>query len=189
MARTAVCPWWAGYSLNWSVRKLVHPPEKLLGPYLESGMAAMDIGCGMGYFTIPMAQLVGETGKVLAVDLQQEMLDGMAKNAEKAGVHKGIIPLKCESDTLGLEAFQGTVDFALAFMMVHEVTHPERLMREIHSTLCPGGVLLFAEPVVHVGKPAYRRSLEMLEQCGFKQKEMPRIAICRAALLEKTGSR
>ncbi|MCP1100983.1 ubiquinone/menaquinone biosynthesis C-methylase UbiE [Aequitasia blattaphilus] len=185
MAETFVCPWWAGHSLNWRARKILHSPKAILGPYLKAGMTALDIGCGMGYFTIPMAKMVGDNGKVIAVDLQQKMLAGIQQNAQKSGVDQLIIPHQCEQSALSLEDYTGCIDFALAFMMAHEVPDQDRLAREVYAALRDGGLLLFAEPIGHVGKSAYRKSLRIFEQHGFRVREMPRIAICRAVLLEK----
>ena len=72
----------------------------------------------MGYFSIPLAQLVGSQGKVICIDLQQQMLDGLRRRAEKAGVLDTIAMHRCEPTRLGLPE---PVDFVLAFWMLHEV--------------------------------------------------------------------
>ena len=64
-----VCPWWLCYSFDNPLRHLIHDPERLLEPYVKTGMTAVDIGCGMGYFTLGLAKLVGPGGTVIAVDL------------------------------------------------------------------------------------------------------------------------
>ena len=81
-----VCPWWGGYFIDNWLRRLFHDPDAILRPYVHPGMTVMDVGCGMGLFAIAMARLVGPTGKVIAVDLQQQMLDVLGKRALKAGV-------------------------------------------------------------------------------------------------------
>ena len=65
MAR--VCPWWGGYFIDNRLRRLLHDPQKILRPYVKPGMTAMDIGCGMGLFSIEMARLVGDNGQVKEV--------------------------------------------------------------------------------------------------------------------------
>jgi ubiquinone/menaquinone biosynthesis C-methylase UbiE len=116
-----VCPWWGGYFIDNPLRRLLHNPEKILGPYVKPGMTAMDIGCGMGFCSIAMARMVGNEGKVISVDLQQKMLDVLLKRARKAGVAERIETHRCEADSLGVDT---AVDFVLAFMMVHEVPVP-----------------------------------------------------------------
>jgi 2-polyprenyl-3-methyl-5-hydroxy-6-metoxy-1,4-benzoquinol methylase len=76
-----VCPWWKAYTFDNPIRKLLHPPRRVLGAYIKERMTVMDVGCGMGHFSIGMAKLVGENGKVIAVDLQQKMLNVMLKPA------------------------------------------------------------------------------------------------------------
>ena len=82
-----VCPWWSvPFTINTPLRRLLHDPQKIVGPYVKPGMTVMDVGCGVGWFSIPMARMVGDHGKVIAVDLQQQMLDMLRRRAEKAGV-------------------------------------------------------------------------------------------------------
>jgi ubiquinone/menaquinone biosynthesis C-methylase UbiE len=147
-------------------------------------MTAMDIGSGMGYFTIPMSMIVGETGNVIAVDLQPEMLTGLRKKAEESECNN-VIFHQCGYDSLNIARYKETVDFALIFMMLHEVPDAERLIREVYEALRPGGKLLFAEPVVHVGSKEFERSLAMIRQSGLVLVDSPRIAICRSALMQK----
>jgi 2-polyprenyl-3-methyl-5-hydroxy-6-metoxy-1,4-benzoquinol methylase len=47
-----VCPWWGGYFIDNPLRRLLHNPEKIVGPYVQPGMTVMDVGCGMGIFSI-----------------------------------------------------------------------------------------------------------------------------------------
>ena len=84
--RTELLGGTGGYFIDNRFRRLLHQPEKILAAYLQPGMTAMDFGCGMGFFSIPMAKLVEASGTVIAVDLQSQMLRTLRKRAEKAGV-------------------------------------------------------------------------------------------------------
>ena len=86
MNNQSVCPWQASSILTMPIRRLAHNPHRIVSPYLSEGMTVMDIGCGVGFFTIPMSEIAGKQGKVIAVDLQPEMLAGLDKNVGKAGV-------------------------------------------------------------------------------------------------------
>lgn len=185
MSRTTVCPWQAGAALNIAPRKLLHNPRRMFGKYISENMTAVDVGCGMGYFTIPLAQMVGKNGKVIAVDLQPEMLGGMQKNAAHAQVGNHIIPVNCSGDSLCIEAWKGMVDFALIFMMLHEVPDQPRLIRELHTALSSTGILLFAEPVIHVKRAEFEQSMQTIQRAGFHVLDTPAIPICRAAVLKK----
>ena len=135
-----------------------------------------------GWFTIPLAKMVGDHGRVIAVDLQQQMLDMMRRRAERAGVANRIEAHKCEQDRLGMEA---QADFALAFAMVHEVPDQRRLFGEIHACLKPGGKLLLAEPPLHVSGKAFSQEVATAEEVGFRVAEEPRIRWCRAVVLAR----
>ncbi len=74
--RQPTCPWWFLFTFDNPFRKIYQDPFTILTPYLKNGDTAVDLGCGMGYFSIPMAELVGDRGKVVAVDLQERMLPG-----------------------------------------------------------------------------------------------------------------
>ena len=86
-----VCPWWVGYLLISPIRRWLQDPDKILSPYISEGMTVLDVGPGMGFFTIPAARMVGNSGRVIAVDLQEKMLKSLVKRAEKAGVAGRIV--------------------------------------------------------------------------------------------------
>ena len=177
-----VCPWWLCRSFDNPVRRLFQKPELLLAPYLKPRMIAVDIGCGMGYFTLGMATLVGPGGRVVAVDLQQQMLDALEKRARKAGLADRILLHRCQPTSLGVE---GPVDFTLAFWMAHEVPDKRRFFGEIWTILKPGGRLLLAEPTFHVTKRNFERTAAVCREAGFQLVEKPAIAISRAVLMTK----
>ncbi len=176
-----VCTWWHAYSFDNPLRKLVHKPQRILGAYVKDGMAVMDVGCGMGHFSIGMANLVGEQGKVIAVDLQQKMLDVMLKRAKRAGVAERITPHQCEADTIGV---QKQVDFILAFWMVHEVLDQQSFFNQLRSNLVPAGKVLIAEPRFHVSADELDRTIEIAESCGLRCVGKPDIRFSRSALFE-----
>ncbi len=177
-----VCPWWLAYTFDNPVRRLFHKQDTIFTSYLEQGMTAIDIGCGMGYFSIGMAHIVGAGGRVISVDIQQQMLDVVMKRAGKAGVADRIQPHKCREDSLALSA---RADFVLTFWMVHEVPDIRRLMKEIHTLIKPKGKYLLAEPVIHVGAARFEEISALVLQAGFHVIDRPRIAMSRTCVFEK----
>jgi len=180
-----VCPVWVGHLLASPVRKLFQNPRKILGPYVREGMTVLDVGCAMGFFSLPLAQMVGETGRVVCVDVQQPMLDALRRRARKAGYVDRIDPHLCSPDSLGLDHMNGTVDFTLASAVVHETPDPARFFSEIHALLKPGGRLLVSEPRAHVSQRAFRDTLACARQHGFTLAHESRVWSARAALLER----
>ena len=180
-----VCPWYIGFFLDNPIRRMIHPPERMLAEFVGPGMTAADIGCGMGTFSRGMARLVGDGGRVLAVDLQAEMLDRAAKRAEKEGVGGRLTCVKADREHLGLTAWNNTVDFALSFWMAHEVPDMEGLFAQIRDALAPDGGLLLVEPRMHVSQAVFDETLEMLGRLGMREVSRPRIRLSRAAYFRK----
>ncbi len=177
-----VCPWWLCYSFDNPLRRLFHDPKRLLDPYVKPGMTVVDIGCGMGYFTIDLAKLAGPEGRVIAVDLQQQMLDALGRRARRAGVTDRIILHRCRKESLGVEE---PADFALAFWMAHEVPDKPRFFGEIFAMLRPSGRFLLVEPKYHVTAEAFRRTVEMCRERGFSPVDEPAVRLSRAVLMGK----
>jgi len=177
-----VCPWWLAYTFDNPLRRIFHKPEEMFTPYLQEGMTAIDLGCGMGYFSIGMAKLVGETGRIISVDLQQKMLDILKKRAKKAGVANRITTLWCDENSIGIHE---AVDFALAFWMAHETPDERSFLRQVHAILKPSGKLLLAEPKGHVTFSEFKKTLSIAQGLGFKPIDSPVISLSHAAVFEK----
>jgi ubiquinone/menaquinone biosynthesis C-methylase UbiE len=175
-----VCPWWVCFTFDNFIRKLFHNPENILAPYVHEGDTVLDVGPGMGYFSIPLARMVGDKGRVIAADVQAPMLAALRKRAKKHGLEERIIPHLCQADSMGIDR---PIDFALAFWMVHEVPDQSKLFFEIKRLLKPKGRLLLAEPAIHVTRLMFEETLKMAEDAGFTSTKSPKIFMSRTALL------
>ncbi len=163
-----VCPWYIGYLLINPLRRLFQNPEAILSPYVQPGMTVLEIGPGMGYFSLPLARLVGPGGRVICVDLQQRMLDTLRKRAARAGLAERITPILASEDSLRLDPFTGSADFSLVYAVVHEVPEKPRLFREIAGTMKPGGKLLLSEPKGHVTEEDFEQTVRAAKEIGFR---------------------
>jgi ubiquinone/menaquinone biosynthesis C-methylase UbiE len=165
------------------LRTLFHDPDQILLSYIDEGNVVLDIGPGMGYFTIPMAKMVGENGLVIAADLQERMLSAITKRAKRSGLQQRITLHLCSSDVLGIDR---KVDFILAFWMMHEVPGQKQLLAELFSLLKDNGKFLLAEPKIHTTKAAFEETVCLAAQAGFTQYENPEIFLSRCALFKKS---
>jgi len=152
------------YAFDNRVRRLVQRPERMLRPLVRPGDRCLDLGCGFGFFTIPMARLAGPSGTVIAVDLQAEMLARVQRRAARAGLSARVRLQRVDSTRLRLD---GKFDFALAFWMVHEVPDQQAFLREVVAALLPGGHLGLVEPRGHVGPAAFARTVRLAEDAGL----------------------
>lgn len=181
-----VCPWWLGYVHLLPIRRLLEPPARIVGPHLRAGMRVLEVGCGMGYFTLPMAAAVGTEGKVVALDVQPRMLAGLARRARRAGLADRIDARLCAPDSLGIEDLAGRIDFALAYFVVHEVPDPDRLFAELRAALRSDARLLVVEPPGHVTREAFAATVAAAARHGLRPAAGPGVAGRRrlTALLE-----
>ena len=180
-----VCPVWVGYLLASPVRKLFQNPKKMLAPYVEDGMKVLDIGCAMGFFSLPLAQMIGSSGKVICVDLQEKMIKSLEKRARKAGLADRIETRICRHNSLDLDDLKEKIDFAFASAVVHEVPDAHTFFSQIYETIKPAGKFLVEEPKGHISEKDFKITVSTAEQTGFKVIESPQISRSRAVLLEK----
>ena len=180
-----VCPYWLGFLLVNPFRRLMHDPEKIMCPFVEKGMTVLDIGPGMGFFTLPLAEMVGPGGRVFAVDVQEKMLQSLKSRAGKARLADRIITRVCKPDSLDPGEFEGTIDFALAFAVVHEAPDEQAFFHDVSRSLKPGARCLVAEPKGHVSVREFEQSLSAAEREGLKVEDRLKINRCHAALLAK----
>jgi precorrin-6B methylase 2 len=112
----------------------------LLG--VKPGMVVADIGAGTGYHAWRLAERVGPKGRVLAVDIQPEMLTLLASNMARRGFTNVVGVLGTEKDP-GLE--RESVDLALMVDVYHEFDHPFEMVSAMVRALRPGGRMVLVE--------------------------------------------
>ena len=180
-----VCPFWVGYFLLNPVRKLITNPDRILKPYVKPGMRVLDAGTAMGFFSLPLARRVGESGHVVCVDLQEKMIASLKKRAVNAGLDARMEFRVCTPESLAIDDLAGTVDFAVAIAVVHEVPDARRFLTGIFNALKKGGSLLFSEPAGHVSGDEFNGSLSLARAVGFDIRETRKIVRSHSALLTK----
>jgi len=144
-------------------------------------MTVLEIGPGMGFFTIPAARIAGESGKVIAVDVQEKMLDALIKRSAKAGVGNRIIAKLIEPDRIGVSE---PIDLCLLINVVHEVPDPAGLFSQIKTILKPTGKVLLVEPAGwHVSEKQFQDTLALASNTGLIVIGKPKIRRSWSALL------
>ncbi len=149
-------------------------PDKMLDALkIKAGDVVADVGAGVGYTTEKIARRVGQTGKVLATDVQPEMI-AMLKDRMKAAGLSNVTPILCtQRDTKLPDA---GVDLVIMVDVYHEATNPELLLRGLHKAIKPGGRMVLVEfraedPEVPI-RPEHKMTLAQVrkevEPQGFK---------------------
>jgi ubiquinone/menaquinone biosynthesis C-methylase UbiE len=170
------------FMLDNCIRRVIQNPFRILGEYIRSGHTAVDMGCGPGFFTTAMAEIVGKTGRVVAVDLQEEMLDHVRKKAAARNLNGVIKFHRCTEESVGLH-LEKRADFFLAYYVVHELPDPARFFREARQLLNEKGKCLVVEPRLHVGKFQFKEMIRTAEQSGFRAVDRPKRKGGRSVLL------
>lgn len=175
-----VCPVEKAGGLDSGIRKLLQRPKKILGNYVESGMTVLDLGCGPGFFSVEVAEMVGASGKVIAVDMQEGMLRKLESKIQGTEIEKRIKLHKCDKDKIGITE---KVDLVLAFYMFHEVPDQKKFLGEIKSMLKPKGEVFIVEPkFFHVSRQAFEETVKMAKEIRFKPVERPKVFLSRAVV-------
>ena len=177
-----VCPWWLAYTFDNPLRRLLHPPEKLFAGLVHPGETAIDVGCGMGHFTVGLARLVGPQGKVIGVDLQQQMLDRVRKRAARAGLSERVRLHHAGERTLELDA---RADFVVASWMVHEVPDRAAFLLEVAALMKPGARFYVMEPRGHVTAEELEQTVALAAGAGLRVESRPKVALSRAVIFAK----
>ncbi len=135
---------WTG--AEWLMRRVRDEEE---GPaqmreqlHIKPGMTVCDMGCGNGYHTLPLAQLVGENGKVYAVDVQPQMIEMLKQNIASKGL-KNIVPINSSYHDPKLPP--DTCDMILLVDVYHEFSHPVQMLAGMRAALKPDGQLVLVE--------------------------------------------
>lgn len=185
-ARThRVCPVERAGSLDNRFRRWFQNPYRILSPYIEEGMTVLDLGCGPGYFSLDLAQMVGRSGRVIASDLQDGMLSKLRAKIQGTLFEQRIILHKCEPNRVG---WSEPVDFVLAFYVVHEIPDQKALFKELAFICPPAGKILVVEPPFHVSKADFQKTIRTAQEVGFNSRKGPKVLFSKAVILTRFAS-
>jgi ubiquinone/menaquinone biosynthesis C-methylase UbiE len=181
--KNRVCPVELADSLDSKIRRFFQNPQKILKPFVSEGMKVLDIGCGPGFFSIELAKLVGNSGKVFAVDLQEGMLQKIRNKIKGTNLEESINLVKSEQDKFTVPE---KVNFILAFYMVHEVPDKNKLFKDLINILDDKGQFLLVEPkLFHVSQKEFNKTMQIAEKTGFKINKGPKLPFSFSAVLNK----
>jgi len=167
------CPWWIHYLLASPLRRWAEPPAKFLGPYVKPSMTVLDLGCGFGYASVPLAEMVGPNGRVISVDVEPRVLDKLKRRARRAGVEDRIDTRACEATELSLPEYDGEVDLVTVIHTLHELHDLPGFLEHVKKLLKPDGRLFVIEPNGHVTAEGFAAELECCRLAGFEEMERP----------------
>ena len=180
-----ICPPMIGKLLLSPLRKLVENPARIFASLVNEGIVVLEPGCAMGFFTLPLARMVGPEGKIVALDVQPAMLEVLRRRAKKACLLDRIEIRKATQESLGIDDLAETVDFCSILHVAHEVNDQMRFFREIAKALKPSARVLFIEPRWHVSAEDFEASLRAAEASGLRRMGHRQIRGDRTMLLEK----
>ena len=161
---SSVCPVERAGSLDSRLRRLLQNPHRMLLPYVQEGMSVLDFGCGPGFFTVELAQLVGMSGHVIAADLQDGMLEKVRNKVQGTELESRVQLHKCQSVQMGITR---RLDFILAFYVLHELPDVAAFFSQLRPLVTVRGKMLVIEPPIHVSKARFNSMLEVAEAAGF----------------------
>ncbi|GAA0179602.1 class I SAM-dependent methyltransferase [Clostridium sediminicola] len=140
---------------------------KLIG--IQQGMKVADVGCGTGYFSLPMAEIVGEEGKIFAIDISTQMLQETKRRVEEAG-HSNVEIVSSGENNFKIK--DKSADMVFTSTVFHEVSHPEDFLTECKRIMKDEGSIIILDwnkIESEVGPPVHIRiSVETLETYGKK---------------------
>jgi ubiquinone/menaquinone biosynthesis C-methylase UbiE len=140
---------------------------------IKPGQTVCDMGCGNGFYTLKLAELVGDGGQVLAVDIQPEMLHLLEEQTKEAG-RTNVKPIL--GSVIDPQLPPGKVDLILCVDVYHEFSHPEQMLAAMRTALRPDGRLVLVEfraedakvPIKPLHKMSKEQILKELPSNGYK---------------------
>jgi ubiquinone/menaquinone biosynthesis C-methylase UbiE len=151
-AKTAVKGYFAKVAPEWDAMRHGYFEEGLSDDIIEEaditvGSTVLDIGCGTGFLTLPATKAVGQTGKVIAIDFSEQMLEHAKENLEKAGLLEHAQFRVGDAERIPLD--DASVDTVVGNMVLHHCPEPEAAIREMVRVLKPNGSLVLADLEPH----------------------------------------
>ncbi|TAL76194.1 MAG: class I SAM-dependent methyltransferase [Bacteroidetes bacterium] len=168
-------------ALESSFRYRFQNPKKILKPYIQPGMTVLDLGCGPGFYTTEIARMLCSSGKVIAADIQNGMLEKVSKKITGSDIERIVQIHKCQEKSLNLT---DKIDFVFAFYSFHEMSNLDNIIDEIKLLLKPKGEILIAEQRFHVRKSIFIGIIDKMRKKGFEITGQPKVFLSRAVVMK-----
>lgn len=168
-------------ALESSFRYRFQNPRKILRTYLKPGMTVLDLGCGPGFFTTEIARMLDGSGKVIAADVQNGMLEKVRQKITGRDIECIVQIHKCQEKSLKLT---DKIDFVFAFFSFHEMSCLDNIIDEIKLLLKPEGEIFIAEQKFHVPKSTFIGIIDRLRKKGFEINRQPKVFLSRAVVMK-----
>lgn len=162
-------------------RLFLQNPRKILRKYIHSGMTVLDLGCGTGYFTLEIAKLLDNNGKVIASDVQYGMIEILQQKLRNSELQSLIKIHKSKEDTI---CWTEKVDFILAFYSFHEMKYIDRIICELTKIVKPETKILISEQKFHVPRNTFNTIINKMKKSGFEICEKPKIFLSRTVIMK-----
>ena len=172
-----IAPTMSADGAEWLIRKSRDREEQpkllLKALQLKKGQVVCDFGCGNGFYTIPLAHRVGPLGRVIALDIQQEMLDLLKQRIEPRGI-RNVETVLATTEDPGI--VPKSLDMVLMVDVYHELSDPPGILRNVKKGLKREGLLVLVEyreedpnvPIRPLHKMNQRQIVKELRQNNFK---------------------
>jgi ubiquinone/menaquinone biosynthesis C-methylase UbiE len=181
--RAIPCPFW----LSWLV-ELENPFTKnnrskniIQQLDVQPGMKVLDVGCGPGRLTIPLAETVGSEGKVIAIDIQQEMLT----HAKNKAISRNLQNIDFLQKDISKKKLECQVDRAVLINVLGEIPDKEAALKEIFRALKPGGILCITEVIFDPHFQKREKVHKLTSKAGFREKKFFGNKLAFSLCLEK----
>lgn len=182
--RSIPCPSWLGWMVETDnffakANRAEYIIEELK---ITTGMKVMDIGCGPGRITLPLAEKVGPEGLVYAFDIQDKMLNRVKEKADLRKINNIVL----KKIYLGEEKLERLdADRGVLVTVLGEIPEKEKALNDIFMALKPGGVLAVSEIMFDPHYQSRKKVLKLATAVGFKEKQFIGNRIAFTILLEK----
>jgi ubiquinone/menaquinone biosynthesis C-methylase UbiE len=179
------CPAWLVPLLENPYMRTVAGAEMLLDRAgIAEGMSVLDVGCGPGRLTLPAAERVGPTGRVVALDLQSAMLGRLRERLTRRKLENVRAMLAGAGEG---KVERGAFDRALLVTVLGEIRDKGRALDEIREALRPAGILSVTEVLPDPHYQSRRRVRELAERAGFVVNEEWAGAVAFTVNLQRRG--
>ncbi|HEX2923184.1 MAG TPA: methyltransferase domain-containing protein [Chloroflexota bacterium] len=152
--------------LNSPLRKAMQPPVEVVERSgIEPGMNVLELGCGPGTFTVDAARRIGDTGRLLAVDIEPKMIEKANQAIWYAGLNNVDIRM---ADAYNLPAPDESIDVAFMVTVLAEVPDRQKALAEVRRVLKPDGTLSITELFTDPDYPRQQTVVRWCRDAGFR---------------------